>query len=618
MCGIAGLVSNEPAARQVESAVGYLRHRGPDARGVRQWTGCVLGHTRLRILDLSPDADQPMSNEDETVSVVFNGEIYNYVELRRELQALGHRFRTRTDTEVLVHLYEEHGERLVEHLRGMFAFAIWNHRDQRLILARDRLGIKPLYYRTDEGNLAFASEVRALVRPCDSVDPTSVCAFLRLGWVPGPRTVISGVSELPAGHLLVWQDGQRRIARHWSPELRPTGPPPALGELTESLISAAHRHLVADVPVGLFLSSGVDSVAVGRLVGQAEPDLRAFTVSFTGENDEAAAAAELSHRLGLRHTVVPVDGPDVLTSLPQFVSDMDQPTVDGLNSWVVSRAVRAEGIVVGLSGLGGDEIFGGYSTFRRVPRLQRGAQALAWIPERLRFLADAGVGRVDALAHSRARRALEALADGGPGTSYAAVRGLFGANELTALWPPAASVPDMALVHGGAGRIAPAQNVTQLELTNYLPFQLLRDTDCMSMAHALEVRVPLLDDAVVDVVLRRQASDAPSWTKSDLLTAIDPVFAEVASRPKQTFTLPIDQWLRGPLRQTAFSALISLGEASLGFDRRQLTSLWSAFDSGRAGWRPVWSLVILSLWLHHNIGNGLAGHPPERVPIVGG
>jgi len=558
-----------------------------------------------------------MSNDDASVSVVFNGEIYNYLELRRDLQGLGHHFRTSTDTEVLVHLYEEHGERLVERLRGMFAFAIWDETEQRLVLCRDRLGMKPLYYRADQDNsvpersadLAFASEVRALTRPDDTIDSQSLGAYLRLGWVPGPCTIVAGIFELPAAHLLVWQRGQARLTRYWSTQRSDDGgEPPVLGDLSDALFEAAYRHLVADVPVGLFLSSGVDSVAVGRLVAQADPDLRAFTVSFGGENDESEAAAGLSRRLSLRHTVSHIDGPEVLGSLPQFASDMDQPTVDGLNSWLISRAVRADGIVVALSGLGGDEIFGGYSTFRHVPRMARAAQALAWIPEPLRALPEAAVGRIGTVAHSRARRALEALAEGGQGASYAATRGLFGANELAALWPPAASMSDMTPEGYG---------VTELELTNYLPYQLLRDTDCMSMAHALEVRVPLLDDSVVDLVLLRQASGAGAWTKKDLLAAVDPALADIGQRPKQTFTLPIGQWLHGPLREMAFEALIGLGERDLGFDRRELTSLWHAFGTGRAGWRPVWSLVILGLWLDQNFGDRSAtGTPAEKMPVV--
>jgi len=610
VCGIAGLVSDRVAARDVDVAVARLSHRGPDAAAVHGAGTHVLGHTRLRILDLSPEADQPMANDDGSVSVVFNGEIYNFVDLRRQLQADGHRFRTNSDTEVLVHLYEEDGEGLVERLRGMFSFAIWDEPRQRLVLGRDRLGIKPLYYRSGGGALAFASEVRALARPDDLVDPHSLGAFLHLGWVPGPRTILAGISELPAAHLLVWHEGRARLSRYWSPP--PSGGsrrPPALSDLTEALTDAAHRHLVADVPVGLFLSSGVDSVAIGRLVGRANPDLRAFTVSFLDENDEAVAAAGLSRRLGLRHTVVPVDGTDVVASLPQFVSDMDQPTVDGLNSWVISRAVRAEGIVVALSGLGGDELFGGYSTFRHVPRLVRAARALSWIPEAVRSFPDAAAGRLQATAHSRARRALEALAEGGPGPSYAAVRGLFGVNELAALWPRAASMP--GATPAGAG-------VTELELTNYLPYQLLRDTDCMSMAHALEVRVPLLDDGVVDVVLRRQASAAETWAKKDLLAAVDPGLVDVGARPKQTFTLPIDRWLRGPLKKTASTAMVDLADTGLGFEPGQLTGLWQAFGSGHAGWRQVWSLVVLSLWLDHNFGSRIDTGSTTEGGLVAG
>ena len=603
MCGIAGAVDTDgrTPAGLVDTMAGRLAHRGPDASGNRRFGRCALAHTRLRIVDLSPAGDQPLANEDDSVWVVCNGEIYNFTELRGELERAGHRFRSHTDSEVLVHLYEAHGDAMVGRLRGMFAFAVWDERAQRLLLVRDRLGIKPLYYRTHGPGLRFASEVGALSEPSDELDGAAVHGFLRLGWVPGPATIRAGVRELPPGHQLSWVDGAIRVTRYWEP------PPPARrgpsgdeSGLREALHDAARRHLVADVPVGLFLSSGVDSAVVGSLAAHSAPDVRGYTVAFETGADEAGGAAAIARRLGIDHTVVRVGGSDVLGSLDAIVSAMDQPTVDGVNSWVVSRAVREAGPVVALSGLGGDELFGGYSTFRHVPRIAAAGRVARALPGRVRRSVDASAALVPAAAHSRARRAAEAALSGGWDSAYGAVRGLFGAGELAALCPgldgggPARRHVHLPPAEGLGGRAM----VGRLELDNYLPYQLLRDTDCMSMAHALEVRVPLLDDRVVAVAAARLGE--PGWGKERMVAAADPALADLTGVAKRTFTLPFDRWMQGPLRDRAAASLVHLGEAGLGFDRRRLGDLWFAYRAGRVGWRPVWALAVLGMWLEHH------------------
>ncbi|HET7488922.1 MAG TPA: asparagine synthase (glutamine-hydrolyzing) [Acidimicrobiales bacterium] len=603
MCGIAGLVHTEgvaPEGGALATMAARLSHRGPDAAGQRTFPQCSLAHTRLRILDLSPAADQPLANEDETVWVVFNGEIYNFAELRDDLAAAGHRFRTHTDSEVLVHLYEEHGDDLVHRLRGMFAFAVWDERRRRLLLARDRLGIKPLYYRPDGRGLRFASETQALAEPGDDLDAGALAGFLRLGWVPGPATVRAGVRELPPGHRLTWEGGAAEVARWWSPPAAAAGDGEA--ELADALHDAVARHLVADVPVGLFLSSGVDSAVVGALAARAGSAVRGYTVAFDTGPDEAAGAAALAARVGIDHVVVRTSGADVLGAMDAVVGAMDQPTVDGVNSWVVSRAVRQAGAVVALSGLGGDELFGGYSTFRHVPRLVRAGRAASALPAPARRAVDAAAGAVPPMAHSRARRAAEAAAAGGWGDAYAAVRGLFGAGELHDLCPGAANGRSHPVQVPPGDGLSGAAMVGRLEVANYLPYQLLRDTDCMSMAHALEVRVPLLDDRVVAVAAAR------TWGKDRLVAATDPGLAALVGRPKQTFTLPFDRWMRGPLATRVLGSLDVLGDAGLGFDRRRLSELWFAYGARRVGWRPVWALAVLGAWLerHATAATGLA------------
>ena len=599
MCGIAGVASRGGAftAADADVAAHRLHHRGPDAGGSRSFGECALGHTRLRIIDLSPLGDQPLPNEDRTVWAVFNGEIYNFGELRRDLESAGHRFLSDTDSEVLVHLYEEDGDELASRLRGMFAFAIWDTRRRRLLLCRDRLGVKPLYYRVEGGDLAFASEVQALARTSDEVDVAALHGFLRLGWVPGPATILAGVEELLPGHQLSWEDGSATVRRYWSlPVPDPGSAPPTPAELADVLRDAMRRHLVADVPVGLFLSAGVDSVVLARLAADIAPDLRSYTVAFDTPEDESPEAQAIARRLGIENTVVRVDDIEALASLGSFVAGMDQPTVDGLNSWLISRAVRDAGAVVALSGIGGDELFAGYSTFWHVPRLVRAGRVLGRLPGLPDAAADA-LARSGRTASWRGRRALEAVARGGSIDAYAAVRGLFGVAELERLWPPAREHAGNRVVRttgrpGGDGLAA----VADLELANYLPFQLLRDGDCMSMAHALEVRVPLLDDAVVEVAARGLRSD-PAWSKRRLVSAVDPELLPLVDRPKRTFTLPIDDWMRGRLNGVVEDALVSLGDAGLGFDRRALTDLWLGYGAGHVGWRPVWALTVLGRWL---------------------
>ena len=598
MCGLSGAVGGDPAAdlSAVRQMTARQCHRGPDSDAVQDVGGAVFGHNRLRIIDLSPLADQPMTNEDRTVWVVFNGEIYNFEELRTELSAAGHTFVSRTDTEVLVHLYEECGDALVERLRGMFAFALWDTRQQRLLLARDRLGIKPLYLHQEGRALRFASEATSLAGSRTGLDPAAVASLLRLGWVAGPATIFRSVRELPPGTTLVWQDGAVRSARYWEPPTRDAGDTGSVEELRASLSDAVGRHVVADVPVGVFLSSGLDSAAVGRLASACAPDVRAYTVAFDTGPDEAAAAGQLAARFGLPHSVVRVGGDDVLADIDRVIADMDQPSVDGVNSWVIARAIHEAGIVVALSGLGGDEVFRGYSTFSHVERIAAWGRRASVLPPALRQLPVAVGAALPRLAHGRVRRAAEGAAHGGLESAYAATRGLFSHAELRVLWPRYAEVAGRGdptfIVRDSAAQHA----VADLELRNYLPYQLLRDTDAMAMAHSVEVRVPLLDDVVVAAALALQRGTGGMRGKALLAAAAGPGLDDVLAAPKQTFTLPFARWLQGPLHGWARESVLSLRSSGLGLDGPALERLLKAHEHGRVGWRSVWCLAVLGRW----------------------
>lgn len=598
---MAGDRPREELLREAERQASRMTHRGPDAESSRLLDGCALAHTRLRILDTSELADQPMAGCTPEVQLVYNGEIYNFPELRRELEAKGHHLRSRSDTDVLVHLYEEEGEDLVHRLRGMFAFALWDGRRRSLLVARDRLGIKPLYYALErDGAIRFASEVRALTRRGDRVDEAALAAYARMGWVPDPRTIVSGILSLPPGHRLTWHEGHIHLSRWWRAPLDMGTVPLTPAHLHEVLEDALERHLAADVPVGLFLSSGVDSAALAALAAKKERSLRTFTVSFGGTADESENAGRIATHYGLPHTIVPVDGAELLQRIDRVVGALDQPSVDGVNTWVVARAVRAAGAVVALSGLGGDELFQGYSTFRRVPQLVAAAQRLSLLPSGVRAVPLQIMGRWPARMHRRGARVLEAMVDGGPWSAYLSMRAITSAAQLAWLWP------DSGRVDGIGDDSAAGREVVGLELENYLPYQLLRDADAMSMAHSLELRVPLLDDRVVVAALGMQSNGPGPRGKDLLIEAVDPCLRTFLGKRKQTFTLPFDRWLHVDLAEWTRESLISLSSLPLGFERQRLEALWSAFQAGRASWRTLWGLSVLSRWLTLQLSDGTA------------
>jgi asparagine synthase (glutamine-hydrolysing) len=598
MCGIVGVAGpsiDDADLPAIERALDTLDHRGPDARSMRRvegrTTASVLGHTRLRIIDLSSDADQPMPNEDETVWLLYNGELYDEPRLRRSLEERGHRFRSRSDTEVLVHLYEEHADdpiAMLPRLRGMFAFAIVDTTRDRVFIARDRLGIKPVYWIERHGGIAWASEVAALAAAgCAArrIEREDIADFLFWGHTAGATTMASGVHEMPPGHALVFEDGHVDVRRWFEPAPAPDG---LVGEDAVRLVRATlrdvvRRHLVADRPAGVFLSGGVDSTAVvASAVGDGE--VRTFTVAFPdAPDDESAQAAEIAARYGATHEQVPVTGPDVASVVSDVVESMDRPTADGVNSWLVSRAARQGGLVVALSGLGGDELFGGYPSFKQVPRLTHAAGWLGPVGWRQGLAAQAA----QRSPGGRAARVLDAV----PGYegAYAAVRGQFSAVELRS-WGMVGRF-DRA-VRGDGRSAAPGDRVMLLEMANYMPEQLLLDTDQMSMAHSLEVRVPLLDDVLVRVALALPAAVRLRAGKALLAEA-----ANVRLARKRPFALPFDPWLRGPLRAFLREGLLSSSlpmadEIPEAFRRELL----AAFDERRTHWSRPWSVAVLRTW----------------------
>jgi asparagine synthase (glutamine-hydrolysing) len=640
MCGICGLVgSNQPESIEavVERMVGQMPHRGPDDQGIFLDHSVALGMRRLSIIDLS-GGNQPVLNEDGTVVVVFNGEIYNFPELRRMLEGRGHRFRTRGDTEVIVHAYEEWGEDCVDYFEGMFAFALaetsksTRRGNPRVLLARDRLGIKPLYYTLVDGNLLFASEVRSLLAS-GKVEPRlsqpGLRSYLLFGSVVEPMTLVEGVFSLPPGHrIIVSAAGHHANIRpesYW--DFAESAQPTVHTKRSERSDAATflrwlleetiESHLAADVPLGIFLSSGIDSTALVALAAQQATDVHTVTVVFPErEFNEAEQARRTAQRFGTIHRELVLNGQTMLARLHEAVSALDQPSMDGINSYFVSWAARQAGLKVALSGLGGDELFGGYSTFRSTPMACSAAAVARRMPIDLRRLvASAGEAVWKYLGRGDAHRKMAAVWRDPSFLPhpYFYTRLLFTPAQVLALLSEDgfATVEPwqdwLAQTAKGSERLDDFTAVTCLESRSYMVNTLLRDSDAMSMAHSLEVRVPFLNHTLVEFVSRLPASvkRSESRPKSLLTEAMEDLLPpEVVFQPKRTFTLPWENWLRMQLKEevaTELSAVAPSLEHSLAV--RAFERVWKSFLEGHTSWSRVWSLFVLNRWAKLHLEN---------------
>ena len=621
MCGITGAVWNDPQKALdpsvLERMIAVLRHRGPDDAGTYLENGVALGHRRLAIIDCA-GGRQPLCNEDGSVWVVLNGEIYNFPDLRRRLEGAGHRFRTASDTETLVHLYEDAGPEFLDQLNGMFALALWDARQRQLLLARDRLGEKPLVYREEPGRLLFASELKSLLEVpgvTREIDPQALDQYLTYQYVPHPRTIYQGIAKLPPGHVALYRDGRLSVRPYWNPDFRVEEDRPFeqyAEELARLLTSSVEMRLQSEVPLGAFLSGGIDStIIVGLMRRLSTGPLRTFTIGFpVPDYDERAYARLVSQHFHTEHEEFEVR-PDAAAVLPKLVWHYDEPFADSsaLPTWYLSELTRRQ-VTVALTGDGGDELFAGYLRYRavalaaqfdRLPRMLRALfSAGIWhklpLPGRQRSLLRRMRRFAEALRYPPARRYLEWIA-----IFNEARRGALYSDDFLATLPESDPADFLAAAMSRSAGRDPVTAASLADVLTYLPCDLLTKVDVASMAHGLECRPPFLDHRVVELAARMPVACKfqHGQGKRILRKAFgDLLPPQIQRRRKMGFGVPLAHWFRNELQSFARDAILSPEAMARGYFRPEaVRRLWEEHQSGRFDHSyRLWALLILEVW----------------------
>jgi asparagine synthase (glutamine-hydrolysing) len=638
MCGIFGIVAHSARipANVLERATESLAHRGPDDSGTIVLRDSIpepaeigLGNRRLAILDLSPLAHQPMHDAQNGNWIVYNGEIYNFRDVRQELEREGVGFISRSDTEVLLKAYARWGEKCLAKFRGMFAFAIWDARQHRLFLARDPMGVKPLYYAQAGSYFLFASEVRTLLGtgllPW-RVDHAGLINFLTFGSAYDPITLVHGVRSLPPGRTLTWENGTLRQASYWdltgeeasgetatSSSLSLEDEKRAASNLRPMLEEAVRLQLVSDVPVGVFLSGGIDSSALVSILSHGGVTPSTFSIVFReADFSEAEHSRAVAAKFHTDHHEITVSQADVLAAIPDALRAMDLPTMDGINTYFVSRETRAAGVKVALSGLGGDEVFAGYSSFRTIPRMERFARFWRHVPDSARGPLASAFSALSPANDQNRKLASLASDNGRILHPYFLSRMLFTPGQRDLLFPGANSQEGETAIASQRDRLARAvpldavNRVSYLESRCYMLNTLLRDADFMSMSQGLEVRVPLIDHQLAKAVLALPGAWKMNGTPKKLLvgalaeTLSSSLPDEIVHRPKRGFTLPFERWLREELRAEIEPVLGAkqVKDGPLGglLDANCVQQVWKDFLRGATSWSRPWSLYVLQRW----------------------
>jgi asparagine synthase (glutamine-hydrolysing) len=628
MCGIFGIVARNARIPDgvLDRATESLAHRGPDDSGTvvsrhpEAQVEVGLGNRRLAILDLSPQGHQPMQDAETGNWIAYNGEIYNFREIRRELENLGAKFISHSDTEVILKAYARWGERCLEKFRGMFALAIWDSHHCRLFLARDPMGIKPLYYAQAGSYFIFASEVRTLLGTAlvpARVDYAGLTNYLTFGSVYDPQTLIQGIQALPSGHALTWEDGMWNQRSYWdlvdssaqSANRADEDERGTVEHLQPILEEAVRMQLVSDVPVGVFLSGGIDSSALVSILSRRGVTPQTFSIVFReADFSEAQYSRAVAAKFRTDHHEIDVSQADALAALPDALHAMDQPTMDGVNTYVVSREARRAGVKVALSGLGGDEVFAGYSTFRTVPRMERFAQRWTHVPHMIRGPLVSVFGTL-AAKNDQNRKLASLMRDNGQVLHpYFLARMLFTPRQRDALLrKPDAATGQIAeaWLHKQLQRslpLDPINRVSYLESRCYMLNTLLRDADFMSMSQGLEVRVPLIDHQLAKTVMALPGAWKLNRTPKKLLVGAlrGSLPDEIVHRPKRGFTLPFTHWMRSELRSEMENVLnarrVDDGPIGSLLKGSGVERVWQEFLSGRISWSRPWSLYVLQRW----------------------
>jgi asparagine synthase (glutamine-hydrolysing) len=640
MCGICGIISlsNQPLSSDILQKIGRmndaLAHRGPDDAGIWHNDLVALGHRRLSIIDLSAAGHQPMLSPDKQTVIAFNGEIYNYQDLKK--QTPQYDYQGNSDTETLLAVYQKEGKSMLNKLNGMFAFAIWDESAKRVLIARDHLGIKPLYYFIHNDYVVFASEIRALLAS-DLVprrlNKNALGEYLRYQTVYAPNTLVHGVSMLMPGHSIEIQNGKIKIESYWTFEEEAQISDTKSQSVTpfsdvkgqtlnyqkavrETLRESVDRQMMSDVPFGAFLSGGIDSsVVVGLMREVTSGDIDTFTISFAEKKfDESPYARAISDRFKTKHHEIKLSPDDFLESLPDALNALDHPSGDAVNTFVVAKATKREGIKMALSGLGGDELFGGYPIFKQSERLQK-LGFLNHIPQVVRHSAGQLLKKMTPSVQSQKIASVLSLDTISPTTAYPIFREVLNTEQRQTLLKNGYANPQNPLQHSIPISKYPNTQISQYpniplysqvsisEMSGYMQNVLLRDSDQMSMAHALELRVPLLDVELVKLVLKMPDAVKKGVGSKPLLVAAvsDLLPPSLFDRPKMGFLLPFEGWMRNELRDFCTTYLTYLADRPE-FHGIAIKELWQSFLAGEKGvsWSRLWTLVALAHWLKKN------------------
>jgi len=627
MCGICGIInSNLPEIENfkiVKRMCDSMVHRGPDDWGYKSFGPHCLGMRRLSIIDISEKGHQPMPNEDETIWVVCNGEIYNFQDKKAWLISKGHQFRSNTDIEIMVHLFEEFGIDCLKHLRGMYCFALYDSRNNQFYLARDRLGIKPVYYIQYNGMFLFSSELRSLVSSrifYPEIDFRSLDLYLSFGYVPQPNTLLKGVNALMPAHVLSIRETEKSIWQYWtfpdcgSSNISVKDIVPMTRQLLEDTVSS---HQISDVPLGAFLSGGIDSTAiVGLMSSLTNEPIKTFSVGFSdvsSQFNELDTARKTAQQFGTEHREVIISERDVAYQIDDIIRHMDHPSFDGINSYFVSKAAKSGGVTVAVSGLGGDEIFGGYGSFNVIPASIRAISLWKAVPVSLRDLIVKIIGSFKIpWIGATAKRKINNLPDiHSPIGLYCLARLLLWPKEKKSMYSkdmlralnstPGHEVVEELLMQYVNCNSNPWYMVSLLEMNSYMTWRLLRDTDVMSMAHSLEVRVPFVDHKLIEFICSLPEGWEKKWgyPKKLLVESLSDIIPDhVVNRAKHGFEFPMSQWMKNELRDIVEDALSKETIKSRGlFEVDKIRELCNGFYNDLIPYPVIWQFVVLELWM---------------------